>query len=176
MNTLSALLPLAASAAVSSEISIALVWILMLVVGFVLVVVEIYLPGFGAPGIVGTALLIGGILLCARGNVALSLILLGVIVALLAVVLSLSIRSASRGRLQKSKLVLHDADAPTVSDHDLSYYVGQEGAAMTVLRPAGIGEFNGVKLNVISEGDYIPEGARIRVRHVEGNRIVVVKA
>jgi len=175
MNTLTAILPLAAIAA-GTEISLTLVWILMLVVGFVLAVVEIYMPGFGAPGIIGTVLLIGGILLCARGNVTLSLILLGVIVALLAVVLSLSIRSAARGRLQKSDLVLHEAEAPSVSLQDLSFYVNKEGTALTVLRPAGIGEFDGVKLNVVSEGDFISEGAPIRVRHVEGNRIIVIKA
>lgn len=175
MNILTAILPLAAAAA-GTEISLTLVWILMLVVGFALVVVEIYLPGFGAPGIIGTALLIGGILLCARGNVALSLILLGIIMALLAIVLSLSIRSAAKGRLQKSNLVLHESETPAVSQQDLSFYVGQEGKALTVLRPAGIGDFDGVKLNVVSEGDFIPEGAAIRVRHVEGNRIIVIKA
>ena len=51
-----------------------------------------------------------------------------------------------------------------------------EGVAVTVLRPAGMAEFDGVKLNVVSDGEFIPEGERVRVSRVEGNRIVVVKA
>ena len=43
----------------------------------------------------------------------------------------------------------------------------------TVLRPAGMAEFDGVKLNVVSDGEYIPSGCRIVVDRVEGNRIVV---
>ena len=175
MNTLTAILPLAA-AATGAEFSLAAVWIPMLAVGFVLVVLETYIPGFGAPGIIGTTLLIAGILLCAWTNVTLSLILLGIIVAVLAVFLSLSIRSAAKGRLQKSDLVLHESETPCVSQQDLSFYVNKEGTALTVLRPAGIGDFDGVKLNVVSEGDFIPEGAPIRVRYVEGNRIIVIKA
>ena len=38
---------------------------------------------------------------------------------------------------------------------------------------AGIAEFDGVKLNVVSDGEYLPEGAQVRVDRVDGNRIVV---
>ncbi len=175
MPTLSALCTLAAASA-GASLSITLLWILMLVIGFALVVVEIYLPGFGAPGILGTLLLIGGIVLCARGNVVLALILMGIILALLCVVLSVSIRSASKGRLQNSKLVLHEAETPSVSDQDLSYYVGKTGTACTILRPSGIGEFEGLKLNVLSQGDFIREGEKIAVIRVEGNQIIVDRA
>ena len=59
---------------------------------------------------------------------------------------------------------------------DLAYFVDKKGVAVTVLRPAGMAEFDGVKLNVVSDGEFIPEGERVRVSRVEGNRIVVVKA
>ena len=62
-----------------------------------------------------------------------------------------------------------------VGTNDLSYYLGKTGFATTVLRPAGIGEFEGVKLNILSDGEYIPEGAQIVVTRVEGNRIFVRK-
>lgn len=45
----------------------------------------------------------------------------------------------------------------------------------TVLRPAGMAEFDGVKLNVVADGEYIPKDARVRVDHVEGARVVVRK-
>ena len=36
-------------------------------------------------------------------------------------------------------------------------------------------EFDGVKLNVVADGEYTPKDARVRVDHVEGARVVVRK-
>jgi membrane-bound ClpP family serine protease len=148
--------------------------IVMLVVGFALVVVEMYIPGFGAPGIIGLLLLVGGIIM-AKPTPLQALIMVLVIVALLCIALSICIHSASKGRLSKSKLVLHDVStqAEAAETNDLQYFVGHTGVTKTTLRPAGIAEFDGVKLNVVSEGDFIPAGKTIEVERVEGNRIVV---
>ena len=58
-------------------------------------------------------------------------------------------------------------------NNDLNYFLGREGVAHTALRPAGIGEFDGVKLNVVSDGEFIAAGKSISVQSVSGNRIVV---
>ena len=58
-------------------------------------------------------------------------------------------------------------------DEDLSYFVGRTGKTHTALRPAGIAEFDGVKLNVVSDGDFVGAQRSVRVERVEGNRIVV---
>jgi membrane-bound ClpP family serine protease len=148
--------------------------IVMLVVGFALVVVEMYIPGFGAPGIIGLLLLAGGIYM-AKPTPLQALIMVLIIVALLCIALSICIHSASKGRLAKSRLVLHDVSTQveTPETNDLQYFVGHTGVTKTVLRPAGIAEFDGVKLNVVSEGEFIPAGKTIEVERVEGNRIVV---
>lgn len=151
------------------------VWLILLIIGFALVVVEMYIPGFGFPGITGTICLIAGIALYARTDITAWLVMTVIIVALLCIALSISIRSATRGRLAKSKLVLNEVSTNEVGEKDLSYYVGKTGSAATVLRPAGIGEFDGVKLNILSDGEFIPEGARITITRVEGNRIFVRK-
>lgn len=145
----------------------------MLIVGFVLLVIEMYVPGFGAPGIIGSLLLIGGIALWAETAVQ-ALVITLIVVALLCIALSVSIHSISKGRLAKSKLVLKQvSNIPGLGENDLSYFIGHEGITKTVLRPAGMGEFDGVKLNVVSDGEFIQVGAKVRVDHVEGNRIVV---
>ena len=149
--------------------------LIMMIAGFVLLVVEMYIPGFGLPGISGGVCLIAGIALYARTDVVAWLVMTVIIAALLCVALSISIRSAAKGRLSKSKLVLNAVSASEVSENDLSYYVGKSGQTTTVLRPAGIGEIEGVKLNILSDGEYIAEGARITVTRVEGNRIFVRK-
>lgn len=146
--------------------------IICLVIGFVLVVVEMYIPGFGAPGIIGAILLVAGIALRAKNAVE-ALMMTVVIIALLCVALSISIHSASKGRLAKSKLILHEVSAPNLGENDLEYFIGQTGVTKTVLRPAGIGEFDGVRLNIVSDGEFIALGAKVVVDRVEGNRIVV---
>lgn len=147
--------------------------LLFLVVGFVLVVVEMYIPGFGVPGILGAIFLVAGIALRASNAVE-ALVLTIIIIALLCIALSISIHSASKGRLAKSKLVLNEVSAPPALDaNDLSYFMGRTGVTRTVLRPAGMGEFDGVKLNIVSDGEFIASGKTVRVDRVEGNRIVV---
>lgn len=56
---------------------------------------------------------------------------------------------------------------------DLSIYDGREGVAVTDLRPAGNALFDGRKLDVVTAGDLIARGRRVRVIRVEGNRVVV---
>jgi membrane-bound serine protease (ClpP class) len=51
--------------------------------------------------------------------------------------------------------------------------VGQEGTALTVLRPAGKAKIHGRTIDVVSEGPYIPAESRLEVIEVSGNRVVV---
>jgi membrane-bound ClpP family serine protease len=146
--------------------------LILLVLGFVLVLVEMHIPGFGAPGILGILSLVAGIMLFAKTAME-ALVITIVIVALLCIALSLVIRSATKGKLAKSKLVLREVSVPTVSENDLTYFIGKTGLARTTLRPAGIAEFDGVRLNVVSDGEWIQNGKPLRVDRVEGNRIVV---
>ncbi len=146
----------------------------MLLVGVGLLVFEMYVPGFGVPGISGIALLVLGFVLL-QPTLAQGLVLFAILAAILCVALSICLYSASKGRLSKSKLVLNDVAVPadTAENNDLNYFIGKEGVTHTALRPAGIGEFDGVKLNVVSDGEFIGKDKRIRVLSVEGNRIVV---
>jgi membrane-bound serine protease (ClpP class) len=47
------------------------------------------------------------------------------------------------------------------------------GRASSPLRPAGIAEFDGRRVDVVSEGELIDAGQFIEVTRVDGNRIVV---
>ena len=148
--------------------------VIMLIIGFVLVVVEMYIPGFGAPGIIGILLLIFGIV-ATNPSPLQALVLALIIAVLLCIAFSICIRAISKGRLNKTPLVLNDVSTGEEGDaaSDLRYFIGREGETHTALRPAGIAEFDGVKLNVVSDGDFIRSGCRVRVERVEGNRIVV---
>ena len=51
--------------------------------------------------------------------------------------------------------------------------VGKSGTTTSVLRPAGIGDFDGVRLNVVTEGGFIEKDMPIEIVRVDGSRIVV---
>ena len=148
--------------------------LLLMLVGVVLLVVEMYIPGFGVPGLLGLASL-GLSIYLLHPTVTQGLVLLAILAAILCVALSVCLFTASKGRLSRSKLVLNDVAVPpeSVENNDLNYFLGKTGTAHTMLRPAGIGEFDGVRLNVVSDGEFIPAGKTIRVESVSGNRIVV---
>ena len=148
--------------------------LILMLMGVVLLVVEMYIPGFGVPGITGVALLVIGFVVLGP-TLGQGLLLFIILAAILCIALSICLYSASKGRLGKSKLVLKDVAVveDIAESNDLNYFIGREGIAHTALRPAGIGEFDGVKLNVVSDGEFIAQGKRVKVLSVEGNRIVV---
>jgi membrane-bound serine protease (ClpP class) len=52
-------------------------------------------------------------------------------------------------------------------------WLGRTGAALSPLRPAGIAEIDGARVDVVSDGGFIDAGSPIEVTRVDGNRIVV---
>ncbi len=51
--------------------------------------------------------------------------------------------------------------------------LGRTGTALSPLRPAGVADIEGARVDVVSEGWFIDAGAPIEVTRVDGNRIVV---
>lgn len=148
--------------------------LIALVVGYVLLVVEMCIPGFGVPGISGVILAVLGIITMQPSPMQ-ALIVVVVYVALLCIALAICLRSAAKGRFSKSRLVLNEVatKSETAENSELAYFIGRKGVTHTMLRPAGIAEFDGVKLSVISEGDFIEKDTPLQVMRVEGKKIIV---
>ena len=147
------------------------------VVGIGLLVLEAFMPGFGLPGISGIVMEIVAIVLTWVNHGPVEALGLTIIVlSLIAIAISMSLRSATRGRLSRSKIILKERESNEAgyrSAEDMQVFLGREGETTTVCRPTGMAEFDGVKLNVVSEGEFIPAGTRVRIVLVEGSRIVV---
>lgn len=151
--------------------------VLCILVGVALLILEVFLPGFGLPGISGMILMLASVVLVWVNYGAVAGLLVAVAaLALAGIAISVSLRSASKGKLSQSALVLPEVDMTGIDESaELSELLGKEGMTTTVLRPAGIVEFDGVRLNVVSEGGYIEQGAKVCVDKIQGNRIVVKK-
>jgi membrane-bound serine protease (ClpP class) len=157
--------------------------VLLVGAGFVLLGLELFVtPGFGVLGALGLMALLGGfglslvgagatwaVIVMAAGRVVLSLLLaLGVALALLRFLPRLPL-----GR----RLVLETEMASTAGyasapERDRRW-LGQHGTAASPLRPAGLANLAGERVDVVSEGEFIAAGEPIEVIRVDGNRIVV---
>ncbi|MBE5798878.1 MAG: hypothetical protein E7321_02890 [Clostridiales bacterium] len=145
---------------------------LCLLLGAGLMILEIFLPGFGLPGISGIVLIGAGVIMAALAHGMLTaIVILLVVIALLALVVSWVMRSAAKGNYH-SEIFLKEKD-DLDSREDMQVLVGKTGRTTSVLRPAGIGDFDGVRLNVVTEGGFIERDRPIEIVSVEGTRIVV---
>lgn len=154
--------------------NIQLLQAVFLIAGLGLVIFEMFHPGFGAPGILGTAFLILGVFLTAK-SIAQAISMIIIIIAILVAVIAFVLRSATEGRLSRT-LVLHESQNKGdgyIGTEDLEYFVGKEGIVCTDLRPSGTAEFDGVRLDVVSEGEFIPKDTEVMVVKAQGRRIVV---
>ena len=152
--------------------------ILFFIVGTGLLVVEVFMPGFGIAGLSG--LVVEGIsivlMFLNHGPLA-ALGLTIVVLALVGIVISITLRSATKGRLSKSALVLHKAETSSegynAANQDMEVLIGKEGVVTTTLRPVGMAEIEGVRLNVVSDAEFVPKGTPVRVTRVDGLRVIV---
>ena len=151
--------------------------------GIVLLALEIFvIPGFGIAGVLGIIAIFAGLvlslvgtgdrsefILMAAGRVVFSL-LIAVIASL---VLLRFLPSLPFGR----RLILEtglpsDIGYASAPESDRRW-LGKRGRTSSPLRPAGIAEIEGERVDVVSEGEMIDAGQIIEVTRVDGNRIVV---
>lgn len=69
--------------------------------------------------------------------------------------------------LEKIKKILKAAGEEQIAE------IGQVGSAVTMLRPAGVAEINDLRIDVVTQGDFIEAGKPIKVIDVKGSRVVV---
>jgi len=151
-------------------------WILtLIVVGAVMIFLELFLPGL-ILGLLGISLVVIGVGLGISRfpEYALWLIIGGI--GSVTGVIILGLWGLSRSGFFRRHLTLstaqHAQDGWVSAPSDESL-LGAEGMTLTPLRPAGAALIRGKRVDVVTDGVYIGEGQRVRVREVHGSRIVV---
>jgi len=149
--------------------------LILFIVGMVLLLIELFIPGFGIAGGLGIVCLILCIVFQAK-TVTEGLLLLIIIGAIITVFALLFFRSLKKGWLYRSTVVLKNAEAREdgyVAGNDYSHLIGRHGVSVTTLRPAGAAEFDGKKIDVLTDGEFLPAGTPVEVLRVEGSRVFV---
>lgn len=154
--------------------------LICLIVGFVLLVIEMFLPGIGIAGVTGVISLIAVVVMqLGWGNPRVALYVIAIAMLIIILGLIWIIRSFQKGRLSKSFLVLRDSSDGTSVPEIASAkadLLGKSGVAVTTLRPAGIAEIEGKRVDVTTAGEFIQKGSRVTVVKAEGMHILVNKS
>lgn len=148
--------------------------IALFIIGFVLIGFEMVTPGFHAPGVIGAACLVAAIFLVSDSFVTGAIITI-IVLVLLGIMLAVILGLLSRGKL-RSPIILKEEqnkDKGYISSSDLNYLLGKQGVALTDLRPSGVGNFDGIDLDVITEGRYITMGTKLVIYKVQGSKLIV---
>lgn len=150
--------------------------IVLLVVGVVLLICEMLIPGIGIAGVCGVIACAAGIIVGSDtvAQAAFTLVILGVILLIAAIIIFKFIFGK---RQRHSNLILNEdiSRRNTAMPEDEVSVLGKEGVTVTMLRPAGIAEIDGRRMDVVADGEFIAKGERIIVSGVEGIRITVKK-
>ena len=142
--------------------------VLLLAFGYILLVLEIFLPG-GILGVIGFLTVIYGCYLA----FGLGLIWGSAAVGLSLVVAAASIAAFLRTRMVRTLVLDDKPEYWKAPERTLSELVGREGKTVSALRPAGIAQIGDERLDVVADSEFLRSGVRIRVVEVEGNRVVV---
>jgi len=146
----------------------------LIVIGFILILIEIFLvPGFNIFGVFGFLMIASGIVLAYSRldfRIANFIMVASIIVSLVLVRVIVKSKTWRRMVLEDTQEKIHGFHAST---DELQHLIGKKGIAYTSLRPAGIALIDDQKIDVMTEGGFIENDRAIEVILVEGNRVVV---
>ena len=150
-------------------------YLTLLLAGFVLIGMEIFIPG-GILGIFGSIAWVIAAVIGWRGfpepwNIisAFALLVCGILTFVI------WIRYFPKSRVGKG-LSLKESTADYKSHGINDVKVGDRGEAASTLRPSGIAQFNGTRVDVVADGEWIENGEPVQVSSTSGGHVSVVKA
>jgi membrane-bound serine protease (ClpP class) len=138
-----------------------------LVLGFVFMLLEVFIPSGGILGFLSVGATVFGIFcLFHQGHPVLAIGAIAFFLAAFFVMFKFMLNRVSfTGSLPP--------DTSTSVDRKIGGLVGKEGVALTPLRPAGMARIDDDKIDVVTLGDFIEKDVPIRVVDISGNRVVV---
>ncbi|WP_420874446.1 NfeD family protein [Oceanobacillus polygoni] len=148
--------------------------VVLLVLGIILIIAEFFVPG-GILGLLGVGAIIGSLFMSGYdlGHMSMSIGIAFLVTLIVAVIL---FRRIGMDKGVFRHIILRDSTATEqgyVSSVNRLELIGMEGITLTPLRPSGIGEFDGERIDIVSEGSFIDRNKSVKVVRVEGVRVVV---
>jgi membrane-bound serine protease (ClpP class) len=151
---------------------------LLLFVGLLLVVCEVFVPTGGLLGFLAVLAVLAGVVMAFFSHgLETGLLFLSITVVAVPVTLALAFRWWPRTPMGKRLLLELRRGDDVLPDspqrRKLRDLIGKVGTASTVMLPSGGVTISGLTIDAVSEGMAIEAGQRVRVVDVRGNRVVV---
>jgi membrane-bound ClpP family serine protease len=142
---------------------------LLMVIGVALLVAEMLLPSHGILGVAAAGCILGAIVVAIRQSAWAGLILLLVVTAMMPFAWVAFVKIWPKTPIGR-RIVL-----PPVENQPSPQLVrvGQIGVTMSELRPMGVCEFDGVRIEAHSEHGIVPPGTSVTVVALVNNRPTV---
>lgn len=145
--------------------------IVLILVGIAMLIIElIFIPGTTVFGILGFAGLLSGVYLgYANFDATTGTIILVSTLLLSGIAVFYSLRSKSWDRFALKT----NSDSKVNEETEINLETGQEGIAISYLRPSGKAEFDGKFWEVFSHDEFIESGTAIVIEKIEKRKIFV---
>jgi len=152
--------------------------ILLLVLGCLLMLAELILPTAGILGAAGIIMLVVGIVIAfVNGGLSQGLTTLG-LVGLFLLLVSIFVYYIWPLTPLGKRLILQaqpedDSVATMPQNAELVGLIGRYGKAVSLLRPAGVVDFEGRRVDVITEGMMVEAGSWVKCVDVKAGKVIV---
>ena len=149
--------------------------IALILIGIGLIVVEVYLiPGFNVVGVMGLISMVWGVVtMFTQGGILAGAIAGTAALSLTFAALYVMWRMGAWDRFVLATSLRNDDALIARESQDRARYLGETGAAITPVRPTGVVEIKGERIEVMTEGEFIAAGSEVRVVAMDRRRYFV---
>jgi membrane-bound serine protease (ClpP class) len=142
----------------------------------VLIIAEVFVPSGGLISICALACLIGGLMIFFHSSTAAGW--MGIVVAIIMIpsVLIIAYKIFPKTKFGKSVTLTppeRNAGDAIPDTSELKKMLGAVGVVLTPLRPVGMCDFSGQRVECVAESGYVDKGKKVKVIHVEGTQLTV---
>jgi membrane-bound ClpP family serine protease len=150
--------------------------LLLLAFGLILLIAEVFIPSGGLIGLLALGCLVLSLWQAFRQSLDLGLKFLLADFLLMPMTFAVAIYLWPKTPLGRRVLLARPTPEEIEVSHAperLDHLIGELGRALTPLRPSGLVDFDGRRLDALSEDGLIPSGALIRAVRVRSGQLIV---
>lgn len=141
-----------------------------------LIVAEVLIPSFGLLSVSALACLAGGLVIFFRHSPLAGWI--GVVIAVVMVpsLLIMAYRVLPKTRFGRQVILsppIRERGEAISDTAEMNKLLGRTGRVRTPMRPVGMCDFDGRRVECVAEGGYVEKNELVKVIHVEGTQVTV---
>lgn len=149
--------------------------IIFFLLGIVLLIIEAFMPGFGLLGIMGIFGIIASIV-AASTNIQQAIISIAISFIASIIILVLIYKYVTKIKFFDRIVLTAKQEKDSgykVADKSLDEIVGNIGKTVTPLRPSGIILVDNIRVDAITEGEFIESDKKVKIIKTEGLKVIV---